>query len=364
MSRLTQTRTAVHDAASGLAQRREALSSAHHLMLALVIIGQLLSFGAMYLLPAAATACWIAVLLQAAPLLALRLLGQALRRTAPASAGTTLRYRLAAGGMALLFFSNMNVSLLSLTELTHTFFFPGDSRLPLVLTAAAALGLGIPRSPAAVPGTARLLRWFLAAGFLFCAATVLPTGESGYLYPLWGYGASHTLRCAVRGAGSVWAAGSLAVILPEERDPHPLRGALPSLAGVGLTALFFLCCAYVLPGSEISARWGYAPRLQLLMEMSPNTLSWSLMLMAEMLLYLTAFSVCADLMRASLRQALGRTLPLLPFTLLCVPLSMRGIGACEALLCALLPWRFPLAAALMLMCLPGNLIARKKGKKP
>ena len=128
-------------------------------------------------------------------------------------------------------------------------------------------------------------------------------------------------------------------------------------------ALFFGCCAFVLPGSELSARWGYAPRLQLLMEMSPNTLSWSLMLMAEMLLFLTAFSVCADLMRRSLGLAFRlERLPLLPFPLLCVPLALRGMGESEPFLQRVLPWRLPLAAGLMGLCLLGNL--RGKGKKP
>lgn len=366
MNRLTQTRTSVHDEASSLAQRGQAARRDDQLMLALVITGQLLSFGALYLLPSASTACWIAVLLQAVPLLILRLLGHALRRTVPENPADAPRYRLAAAGMGALFFSNMSVSLLSLTELTHVFFFPGASRALLAFTAAAALGLGIPASPRAVPGAVRLLRWFLAAAFLFCAATVLPTGESGYLFPIWGYGPYHTLKCALSGVGSVWAAGSLAVVSPETKEARPLRGAVPSLVCVGLTALVFLCCAYVLPGSELSARWGYAPRLQLLMEMSPNTLSWSLMLMAEMLLYLTAFSVCADMLRRSLRLALRlRRPPLLPFTLLCVPLSLRGMGESEELLLRLLPWRYPAAAGLMLVCLLGNLRARrKKGKSP
>lgn len=363
MTKLFQTRTAVHDPASSLAQRQAARAQSYQLMLGLVIAGQLMSFGALYLLPAAATSSWIALLLQALPLLLLRLLGRWLSATAPENAADTLRYRVAAGGMALLFFSNMNVSLLSLVELTHVFFFPGAARWLLALPPALALGLGIPSSPNAVPNTARLLRWFLAAAFLFCAATVIPTGEAGFLYPIWGYGVRHTLRCALRTAGSVWAAGALAVVMPREPEPHPVKGALPGLTCIALVALFFWCCAFVLPGSELSARWGYAPRLQLLMEMSPNTLSWSLMLMAEMLLFLTAFSVCADLMRRSLCLAFhAKALPLLPFTLLCLPLALRGMGESEQLLQRLLPWRLPTAAALMGLCLVGNL--RRKGKKP
>ena len=363
MTKLFQTRTSVHDPASSLAQRQAARGQAYQLMLALVITGQLMSFGALYLLPAAATSTWIAVGMQAVPFLLLRLLGRAVDATAPENAADTLRYRVAAGGIALLFFSNMNVSLLSLVELTHVFFFPGAARWLLALPAALALGLGIPASPNAVPNTARLLRWFLAAAFLFCAATVVPTGEVGFLYPIWGYGLRHTLRCALRAAGSVWAAGALAVVMPRQPETHPARGALPGLICIALVALFFGCCAFVLPGSELSARWGYAPRLQLLMEMSPNTLSWSLMLMAEMLLFLTAFSVCADLMRRSLGLAFRvERLPLLPFTLLCVPLALLGMGESEPFLQRVLPWRLPLAAGLMGLCLLGNL--RGKGKKP
>ena len=135
------------------------------------------------------------------------------------------------------------------------------------------------------------------------------------------------------------------------------------MAAVSLPAMLFFGCAWVLPGTKLTFEQGYALRLQLLKEMSPNVLSWSLMLMAEMLLFLAGFTVCADLMRKSLQAALARPhVPLLPFALACVPLAVMGMGRAEKPLTALLPWRYPAALALMLTCLAGNLIIRKKGK--
>ena len=361
---MSRTETAVHDEKSSLRQRQRALHDQRRLMLALSAAGQLISFGAMYLLPAAANAAWQALLLQLLPAGALALLGAALRRTAPPGAAALPAYRAAAGVLALLFFSNMNVSFLSLVELTHVFFFPSVSRLLLALAAAGALGLGIPAADAAVPNAARMLRWFLAGAFLFCAATVLPTAETAYLFPLAGYGVGHTLRCAALTAGSVWATGAAAVLYPNAPGCPNLRGRLAPAVVILLAALMFFFCALVLPGPALAAPRGYAVRLQLLMEMSPNTLSWSLMLLAEMLLYLTAFAVCAHMLRRSLRLALRwRRAPLLPFALLCVPLALAGMSESEGLLTRLLPWRYPLAAAILAECLLCNLILKRKGKK-
>ena len=360
-----RTETAVRDAATCDAQRQAARQHENELMTATAMGAQALAYGALYVLPAAANAAWIAILTLLLPLAALRLLGLLVRRTAPENAPSTLPYRLAAGGMALLFFSNMAVCLLTLTELAGVFFFPGSSRLPLALAAAAALGLGLPRSDTAAPNTARFLHWFLAAAFVFCAATVLPTGEAGYLYPLPGFGLAHTLRCGLTASGSVWMVGALHLLSPREKPLHPLRSAAPHAVAVALTAAFFLCCAYVLPGTELTARRGYALRLQLLMEMSPSTLSWSLMLMAEMLLFLAGFALCADLMRKSLRQALGvKSAPVLPFALLCVPLACQGMGQTEQLLIRLLPWRYPLMAGLMALCLGSNLVTKWRKNRP
>ena len=200
-----------------------------------------------------------------------------------------------------------------------------------------------------------------SAAFLFCAWTVLPAGEIGYLYPIAGYGVLPTLRCAAQASGSVWMAGVLAVLSPGQAKPGFLRGTLPGIRAILWIALLFLCCAYVLPGTSLGFQQGFALRIQLLMELSPSTLSWSLMLIAQMLLFLTGFAVCADLMRKSLRSALRvRSVPLLPFALACVPLAVRGMGASEEALTALLPWRYPAAAAALALCLASNLRRRRK----
>jgi len=339
VNRLTQTATPVADAETRQAQQLEELSQENSFMLAISLGAQLLAFSALYLLPAAANAGWWAALLQLIPLAGLGLLGRALRRALPPEAERKMLCRGMYGLFALLFFSDMAVCLLSLTELAHVFFFPKGSRLALALSAALALGLGIPDSRVAVPHTARALRWVFAAALIFCAVTVMPSGEAGYLFPLAGYGVRHTLRCAALASGSVWAAGAAVLLLPSGTG-RPLRRLTAPAVGVGLVAGMLLCCAYVLPGTELSSRWGYALRLQLLMEMSPNTLSWSLMLIAEMLLFLTGFAASADFFRRSAGYALGlKRMPLLPAALLCLPLALRGMGESEALLLRVLPLR-------------------------
>ena len=358
-----RTATAVHDEAGRKAQQRRERAWEDELTLSLAMGTQALAYGALYILPAASTAAWWAVLLLLLPMGLMRALAWAVSRTAPENAAASLPWRAASMGLAALFFSNMAVCLLTLTELTHVFFFPGASRLTLALAAALALGLGIPASPDAAPNAVRFLRWFLLAAFGFCAVTVLPSAEAGYLFPPAGFGAGHTLRCAAMGAGSVWMAGAAAVLTPDRKPARRLTAALPGAAVILLVSALFLCCACVLPGTRLNFSRGYALRLQLLTEMSPNTLSWSLMLMGEMLLFLAGFAVCADLMRKSLQSACGVSrIPVLPFALLCVPPAVAGASACEEALTRLLPWRWPAAAGLLLLCLIGNLRGKRKGR--
>ena len=360
-----RTTTAVHDEASSAVQRQREQRQESELTLSIAMEAQVLSYGALYILPAASTAAWWVVLALLPPAGLMRLLGWAIQRTAPESAERSWPYRAAALGLSLLFLTNMAVCLLTLTELTHVFFFSQAPRLLIALSAALALGLGMPASPAAAPNLARFLCWFLLAAFIFCMITVIPSSEPGYLFPLAGYGALPTLRVSLTGWGSVWMAGALSVLRPNQKASSPVRAALPGMTAILLTALLFFCCALVLPGTRLNYDMGYALRLQLLMEMSPNVLSWSLMLMAEMLLFLTGFAVCADLMRKCLQTALCKSrVPLLPFALLCVPLAVIGMGQAGDALARLLPWRYPAAFALLLLCLITNLIVKKKGKTP
>ncbi|MBQ7454980.1 MAG: hypothetical protein IJS53_00935, partial [Clostridia bacterium] len=115
------------------------------------------------------------------------------------------------------------------------------------------------------------------------------------------------------------------------------------------------------PATALAARLGYAMRLQTLMEISPNTLSWSLMLLAEMLLFLTAFAGSGVFLTRCLEGATPlRRAPLLPFSLACVPLAALGAEEGSSLLLALAPWRAPLLAAGLLLSLCANLLRKRK----
>ena len=360
-----KTQTPVHDPRSAQMQRQAERAQAGGILTATMLAAQGLSFGALYLLSAVSTASWWAALMTLPAAAALYALSWAANRLKGAE--DALPDRLAAGVCALLCFSDMAVDLMALIELSHVFILPQAPRWGLTLAAALTLAFALPpRRPAALYA-ARFLRGFLLLAFAFCAATVLPAGETGYLYPLAGYGVKHTLKGAALMCGSVWMAALPPHLAPQaeasaRRAGHALR---PLLLADALLALLFLCCVYVLPGPALSAGWGYALRLQMLMEMSPNTLSWSLMLIAEMLLFLTAFSASATVLRGSLQRALpARTLPLWPFALLCAPLALRGADASQALLLWALPARYPLTAALLLLLLIARALAKKKGRSP
>lgn len=178
-----------------------------------------------------------------------------------------------AGVLAVLFLSDMAVDLLAMIELTCAFILPGTPRFWLAMIAAIAVGVGTPyKAPDAASRTARFLRWFFIGSFVFCAATVMPQGETGYLFPWAGYGVRHTLRCAALGGGGCWTAAVLPLLSHAEprQAARQARTWLPQLVAVFMIALLLLCCAYVLPATSLGERWGFVLRLQMLMNISPQ----------------------------------------------------------------------------------------------
>ena len=205
----------------------------------------------------------------------------------------------------------------------------GSIHISEEVIAAIAVGVGTPyKAPDAASRTARFLRWFFIGSFVFCAATVMPQGETGYLFPWAGYGVRHTLRCAALGGGGCWTAAVLPLLSHAEprQAARRARTWLPQLVAVFMIALLLLCCAYVLPATSLSERWGFVLRLQMLMNISPSTLAWSLMLITELLLFLVAFAGSGSFLCACVKRAAKLRVPLLPFALLCVPLSLIGAG--------------------------------------
>lgn len=351
MPDILQTTTPVHSEESMRREKSLTRLKEQTSMIGVSLFAQLLSFGAMYLQPAAASSAWWAACLLMIPALLLYALSRAGVRKLPADAARSPVFCLVYGVCALLFTTDMAMSLLSIVELTDAYVLPGASRALVTLFTLLAVLLS---SSAAAPRMARFLRVFLIGAFLFGALTVLPSGHSGYLFPRAGYGAYHTLRCAALSCGSVWSVLALPLITLGEdsaiiRRAHNCRSVCATILLLGL---LFLCCTFVMPASGLSGSRGYAMRLQLLMEVSANTLAWSLLLTAELFLFLTALSCAGTLARNCLKTALKcKNVPLFPFLLLSAPLALSGTGVSEPLLIALLPLRYPLSLLLTVMCL-------------
>lgn len=363
MNNIFKTQTCVHDMAqSDLARHADHLRE-NSVMLAMTMLAQLLAFSALYLLPAAATAAWWGVLLLALPMAALCAAAHLVLRGMPEDAFDRAGYRMVAGVFALLFLSDMMVDLLSMIELTCAFVLPNGSRLWLTLIAAVAMGIGTPhRSLDAAPRTARFLRGFFVVSFVFCAATVMRQGDVGYLFPWAGYGVKHTLRCVALGCGACWTAAVLPIMSHREAGAAMKKARIvtPLLAGIAGIGVLLLCCAFVLPGTSLSGRWGFALRLQMLMNISPSTLAWSLMLISELLLFLLAFSAAGSYLCACVHRALRVRMPLWPMALLCVPLSLIGADRAENWLMAVLPWRYAISLLLVGVVAALNLHTRRK----
>ena len=157
------------------------------------------------------------------------------------------------------------------------------------------------------------------------------------------------------------------------RGAHPELGGLPDAADLDVQQRDVLRIAPEFtdlppvivgaPGTSLSERWGFVLRLQMLMNISPSTLAWSLMLITELLLFLVAFAGSGSFLCACVKRAAKLRVPLLPFALLCVPLALIGADIAEKALMAVLPLRYPIAVLLVGMILIFNAFARKKEGK-
>ena len=273
MNKLFQTATPVHDEKQSDLSRRADHMREGAIMLGMTVFSQLLAFSALYMLPVAATSAWWGALLLIVPALLLWGFGMLAARGMPQNAFERAPYRVIAGVLAVLFLSDMAVDLLAMIELTCAFILPGTPRFWLAMIAAIAVGVGTPyKAPDAASRTARFLRWFFIGSFVFCAATVMPQGETGYLFPWAGYGVRHTLRCAALGGGGCWTAAVLPLLSHAEprQAARQARTWLPQLVAVFMIALLLLCCAYVLPATSLGERWGFVLRLQMLMNISQH----------------------------------------------------------------------------------------------
>jgi len=340
-----QTKTSVHSPAENEHMLRASTASESSAALAVSLYAQLLCMSALGLLSLCATSSYLCVLL-ALPAGALLYLvsSQAVRRC------RTHAPRLVYAGFALLFVSDMAVNLFALTELTGAYILPGAPQP--VLIAAAALPITLlmgGRAHGGAARAARLLRGFFLLALFVCLCFALPSGNIGYIYPLLGYGSGQTLRGALYIAGGLWSAAALPLFTQEAgmKLKKSLRFTWHPLLAVLLMALLLFCYAFLLPAPLLPGDWGFALRLQLLMEMSPNTLAWSLMLISRMLLFFTGFAASGDFARVCLMHALKkRRVPLWPLAVVCTPPALLGIPYMEKALTFLLPLRLPAALAL------------------
>lgn len=360
--KLFQTTTVVHTRAEQKTARITARAHENDVMLATIMGAQILAMGALYLLPTAATAAWWSALLLFVPMLGLFFLSRAAAAKMPENALDLPIFKVFAGIFALLFLTDMALCLSSFIELTCTFVLIDASRRTLSLIAAAALSLAAPADRGEAPArTALFLRGFFIFAFVFCAFTVLGQGNSGFLYPTAGYGIGHSLKCTVTMSGSVWSAAALPMLSKSKAHIPPAKHVIqPMITVLLLLSALFLCCAFILPGTALSARFGYPIRLQMLMMVSPSVISWSLMLLCEMLLFAVAFTASGACAVRCLKSALGKNMPLMVLALFCLPLAIRGMDAFADALITLFPFRYALAAAMTLIALLYGLIKEKK----
>lgn len=339
-----QTKTDVHSDSSAQRMLRESAAHESSAALAVSLYAQLLCMSALGLLNLCATSSYMALLFALPAGIGVYLLSaRAVQRKASVPRAVYL-------GFALLFVSDMAVSLFALIELLGAYILPDAPRHVLIFTVVLTVTLMMGgRAHGGAARAAYLLRGFFLLALIVCLCFALPGGNAGFLHPLLGYGGGQTLRGALFMTGGLWSAAALPLFTQNADQPFrkSLRFTLHPLLSVLLMALLLLCYAFLLPAPLLPGDWGFALQLQLLMEMSPNTLAWSLMLISRMLLFLTGFAAAGDFARLCLSRALKKSrVPLWPLALLCLPPVLPGVPHMKNVLIFLLPCRFPAALAL------------------
>ncbi|MBR5231047.1 MAG: GerAB/ArcD/ProY family transporter [Clostridia bacterium] len=334
-----QTSTAVHSPLTRetFIKRRELKENS--LSLSVLLYAQMLITAALSLMNVASTASYLSLLFSLLPAALVYMLSSfAVKK------GKTLTSP-AAFLFALLFFSDMALNLFSLTEITGAYVLPKYPRMAICLPAALLTGLALTGKQ---QGSARRTSVFLILFFLgalaVCLFFAVPESDIGYLFPLLGYGETEILRGGICMTGSLW----IAAALPYFTHAPGLRvkTALFPLIAVFVMTGVLLVCACLLPAPLFPGDWGFVLRLQLLMEMSPNTLTWSLMLISRMLLFLCAFASAGDFCCECLRKARkGRKANILLLAALSVPLSLLPFDKLLPFLSLALPLRFLIAFA-------------------
>jgi len=354
MQKLTRTTTAVHDEVtrSAVASRSERRENA--LALCTLLYAVMLSMSALQLLNISAGASFISLL---AALLPAALLYALSARCAGRLQGRP--HRAAAGVFALFFFLDMALCLLSLCEVVCAYVLPQASRTGIALLTAVGTGLSLRRREHCAARTAAFLCGFFLPALLICLCIALPETDAGYLFPLLSYGAGQTLRGGAYIAGGLWSAAAIPFFVYGENPPELKKSRLPLLPLMTVLLMALLCFFYalLLPAPLLPGNWGFVLRLQLLMEMSPNTLCWSLMLISRMLLFLTACAVAGEHTERCLHRALHKHPPAPVILFLFAALvATRPLHQLQPVLAVALPLRFPLAFLITL----GTLIRTRK----
>lgn len=334
-----KTTTVVHSGETLQAVNDRAALRENNLALSTLLYAQLLSMSALSLLSIASTSAYLSALMTILP--------AGVLYAVSSYCAKKRAYRLPralAAVFALLFFSDMALCLLSLTELVCAYVLPGAGRSMIALPAAFFIGLSLTgKKPGGARRAAAFLTLFYLPALVICLLFALPEGNIGHLFPLLGYGGGQTLRGAMYMTGGVWSAGALPFFTQREKQPQlkKARPYLVPLTALLLMALLLFFYAYLLPAPLLPGDWGFVLRLQLIMEMSPNTLSWSLMLISRMLLFLSAFSVAGDTACECLHTALQKKkAPVLALLLLSVPIALLPLHKLMPALEAALPLRY------------------------
>ena len=345
-----RTTTAVHSEETLLSVNHRAALRENNLALCALMYAQGLSMSALSLLSIASTSSYLSALLSILPAALLYALSSLCAKKRAYQLPRLLSFV-----FALLLFSDMALCLMSLIELVCAYVLPSASRVAIALPTALFTGLSLTgKKRGGARRTAAFLGGFFLVALLICLIFALPAGNRGHLYPLLGYGGGQTLRGGIYMTGSVWSAGILPFFTQGENVPElkKRRAYLPPLLTLLLLALLLFFYAYLLPAPLLPGDWGFVLRLQLIMEMSPNTLSWSLMLISRMLLFLSGFAVAGDTACECLHTAFDRKkAPILPLMLLSVPLALLPLDQTLPALEWLLPLRYVVSFLSVLLAL-------------
>ncbi len=374
---MPQTTTDVHSMESMVDQRYHHLAHSYGTLWAVSLFAQVLSGASLFLFDHVSTPAYMSILLACIPLALLMLMGgivlkrRAENQNALQSALGTVLQKIVSGVLALSLLLDAQLAMTSLSEVVFSSLASSLQGALTILMGVCIAATLLRVDEHALPRMAQFFWWILLVALIFGMANVHEFSNPGHLFPLFGQGGGSILK------GALWITGSVATCTCTALMPYSegtLRALktqaksygikmLLSLAGGAGVMLFY---AYLLPYYALARDQAFYKRLMILLQFSPSSTGWILIMAAYMLLFLIAATNALHHSGLMITNILGPKRTRVVFvvlTLLTLSALYFNDQSVSKWLVDLLPYRTALVLLAMLAALIGSLVRKQPQKE-